>query len=374
MLSLPPLPLIDGCLFVDNSGWMESIATCHRMVEYKQLHRRIASGERPALNFGSAMHLALEYRYIRAANSRTEPWIDDEVGAILAEYFLEHPTPDGDFRTLNWATEVFRRYNERYAIEDFNLLKYSSPIPCPYCEGKGHATVLDSSGGRVIPCVWCNETGKRDLMVEMPFVLPLFTYLPGAWSNRHAKLPASIPVFYTGKIDLPISLDGEVFILDHKTTSLLGPSFFDRMRRSAQQRGYCWAFQQLTAQIVSGYVVNALRTKEPPLYVTEGKTSRAGKSQSPESWWADSLQRERFYLTPTDLDEWKTTTISRLEEFFFHYQRGYMPDNAESCTKYGRCSYYDVCTLTAEDRGIMLSSGAFTTNDWSPLKQPQTKN
>lgn len=368
---LPPLPLIDGCLFIDNSGWIESMSTCHRLLEYKQLFKRISSAEKPALNFGSAVHSALEYRYVKAQNQRVEPWIDDEVNDVLKGEFDQHPVPEGDWRTLNWAVEVFRRYNQRYSIEEFNLLKYNTPIECPKCEGKGHTSTLTPDGGHVVPCKWCNETGKRELMVEMSYALPLFTwsgFLDSDGIDQDFKV--TIPVFYTGRIDLPLSLDSKIFILDHKTTSLLGPMFFDRMRMSAQQRGYCWAFEQLTGQKVSGYIVNAVRTKEPPQYVTNNTVTKTGKKQSSESWWEESLQRERFYLTSNDLSEWKSNAIAKVEEFFWHYQRGYMPMNTENCTKWGRCPYYDVCSLAGEDRGVMLSSGLYTTNVWSPLKEP----
>lgn len=356
MSSLPTIPLVDGCLFIDNSGWMESLSTCHRLHQYKSLRRRIRTEEKPALSFGSALHTALEYRYVKAQNQRIEPWLDDDIGTILQAMFDAHPTPEGDWRTLNWAVEIFRRYNERYSIEDFNLLKYATPVACPYC------TTSSSD-----PCKWCDSTRLRSVMVEMSFALPLFT-----WEGSIPGLPTSIPVYYSGKIDLPISIDGNIFILDHKTTSLLGSYFFDRMRMSAQQRGYCWAFQQLTGLPVSGYVVNAIRTKEPPQYITnDAAPTRRNTKQTAEGWWYDSLQRERYYLTKSDLVEWKDTAIERINEFFWHYQRGLLPMNTESCTKWGRCAYYDVCSLSSDDREQFLTSTSFSDNTWSPLKDPE---
>ncbi len=160
--------------------------------------------------------------------------------------------------------------------------------------------------------------------------------------------------------------------MDHKTTSMLGQTFFDGMKMSSQQRGYCWAFEQLTERKVAGFVVNAIRTKEPPLYVQQGKTWRSGtKSQTPEQWWNESFQRERYSLKPGELDEWKQNTIALLEEFFWNYSRGYMPmKTALACTAWGRCPYYDVCTLAPEDRGLLLASGLFIDNKWTPLLQP----
>lgn len=63
MSNLPPLPLIDGCLFIDNSHWVEPMMTCNRLHEYESLWQRVSSAEKSALNFGTAQHMAREYRY-----------------------------------------------------------------------------------------------------------------------------------------------------------------------------------------------------------------------------------------------------------------------------------------------------------------------
>lgn len=364
--NLPPLPLIDGCLFIDNSGFVETTNTCYRKYEYAQLRKRILAGEQPQLTFGSALHLALEYRYVKAQNQRVEPWIDDEVGVLLTDHFANYSVPEGDWRTLNWAVELFRKYNEKYTIEEFQLLRYKEPIDCGYCSGCGR--VIGSTPDNPIHCVWCSGTGKRELMVEMSFALPLHRHIMDDMSYKLSGL-GEIPVIFTGRIDLPVSLDSRIFIMDHKTTSILGSSFFDRMMMATQMRGYCWAFRELTGQMPAGYIVNALRTKEPPVYVAEGKTGGTRKYQNPELWWQESFQRERYYVDAAKLDEWKQNTIDKIEEFFWHYSRGYLPTNSESCTKYNmRCPFFRVCELEQEDRLTMLNSGDYVTNTWSPLK------
>ena len=327
-MSLPPLPLIDGCLFIDNSGWVESMATCHRFLEYRSLYGRIPTGEKPSLTFGSAVHLGLEYRYKHYRNKPVDEEYYNQVSALIMNEYNEHPAPMDDWRTANWCLSLLRKYNEKYQQEDFNLL----------------------------------ENEKGEVMVELAFALPLYTYNGSQ---------GTIPIIYTGRIDLPVSLDGQVYVLDHKTTSMLGQTFFDGKRMSSQQRGYAWAFQQLTGQKVAGFIVNAIRTKEPPKYVTEGKeSSRSGKTMNPAAWWQESFLRERYVLEENALVEWKENVIDLVEEFMWHYSRGYMPMKTEWCVRYGLCQYYDVCRLPKADRGFMLSSGMYTENTWSPLKQP----
>lgn len=332
-MSLPPLPLIDGCLFIDNSGWVEGMSTCHRYLQYKCLNQRILAGEKPSLNFGSAIHLALEYRYKHYRNRPVDDTYYNEVSKVLTDFFTEHQPPAEDWRTLNWCLELVRKYNYRYEQEEFSLL-------------------VDEHG---------------EPMVELSFALPLYTHQ----HDRHDMAGNDqIPVIYSGRIDLPISLDDAIWVSDHKTTSMMGQMFFDDMRRSSQQKGYVWAFQELTGRSVKGYMINGIRTKEPPQYVLNGTANKRGKSSSPEEWWNESFQRERFQVSAKELEEWKSNTIDLVEEFFWHYARGYMPQKTAWCTRFGRCPYYDVCQLTPEDRGVFLASGQFTDNIWSPLKQP----
>lgn len=339
-MNLPSLPLIDGCLFIDNSGFMEGVSTCSRYLQYKTLNLRVSAGEKSALNFGSAIHLALEHRYRHYKNQPVDQKYYDDVANLLTKFFEEHPTPGDDWRSLNFCMEMVRKYNEKYESEEFNLL-------------------VDDKG---------------EVMVELAFALPLFEYRGPACPTiieggltKHAP----IPVIYTGRIDLPISLEGSIYVMDHKTSSQLGGQFWKEMKMTAQMRGYVWAFQELTGKKVSGFMVNGLRTKEVPKYVESGKTySRGGKSSTAESWWGETFQRERFILKPGEIDEWKRNTIDLVEEFFFHYFRDYMPLKTKWCNIYGQCPYYDVCTLAEEDRGMFLASGLFTDNIWSPLKQP----
>lgn len=317
--------LRDGALYLDNS-FMEGLTTCPRAVQYSRINKRIKASRSAALNFGSAIHLALEHRYKTYANIQPDPLLLEQQIEVLQKHFADNPPEEGDYRHLNWAIEIIRRYNDRYAIEQFQLLQ--------------------------------NEKGE--VLVELPFALPLFT---------GECLGQKIPVIYTGRIDLPIHIDGQLFVLDHKTTSMLGSQFSLGVQMSAQQRGYAWAMQQLTQEEVRGYVINAIRVKEPPAYLTDPDSKRKGKLTA-ETWWQESLVRERVYILPGMLDEWKRNTIALVNELFHHLSSDYMPMKTAWCNKYGACQYCEVCQLGQDDRGIMLSSGLFADNHWDPLKDP----
>lgn len=320
-ISLPPLPLRNGALEIDNS-FLSAFISCPRKSQYSSLARRIWAGERPALNFGSAIHRALEYRYTTLRNEA--PTVLDEQDIFdhaLKPYFDANPQPEDDHRTLEFAREVIGMYNQRYAHEPFSLM--------------------------------VDKDGK--VMAEMSFAVPLFTYRMG---KDLQGIDHNIPIIYTGRIDLPVLWDGQVFIGDFKTSGMLGPSKADEYKISPQFEGYCWAFEKLTGTKPGGFFIRGIRTKSKP------GSAKAGW----DKWWDECFMSHKEYLRPGQLDEWYRNTVALVEEFFWHYQRGFMPQKKQACTMYGKCPYYEICYMPEASREQVLQSDMYTANEWSPLK------
>jgi hypothetical protein len=338
-MTLPPLPLVDNCLFFDNSAF-ELLQVCPSAYEKNRLWRRMAVGDSAALSFGTAVHSALEYRYTTLKNASPTIISEEEQVGVLAKHFAEHPVSDDEHRSLGLATEIIQRYNQRYHLEPFN--------------------VLEDKDGKVL--------------CELSFALPLCQYRLDAkecvyWNGKKESLyiPANdIGIIITGRIDLPIHWDGQIMIVDHKTSSMFfGPQrFLDEERPSNQYRIYCWAFEKLTSQKVGGFVINGVRTKSPPVKPKNGL----------DQWWAEGFVRDVNYLALTP--DWQTETVnamvSLVERFFWHYEKGVFPmagKFTKACSRYGGCQYGDVCTLGSDEkRHEMLMSPVFKDNEWSPLK------
>lgn len=318
-MSLPPLPLVNGALMIDNS-FLESFTACPRKSEYSSLLKRVPSSDQPALNFGSGLHLALEQRYKTAKNESITKDQEEIICKQLNYYFAQNPQPDEDHRNANFAVELFKRYNTRYSVEPFKLL-----------------TKPDES-----------------VATELEFAVPLFEYHFPFGPPGHI-----VPVIYTGRIDLPVVWDDRVIIMDHKTTSALGDFYFEGQKVSPQYEGYVWVWNQIFPDNpASGYCINAIRTKSMPAKPTKGW----------DAWWEECFARHKEYIKPGQLEEWRNNTINHVEEFFWHYQRGYMPQRKKSCTMFGRCAYFDVCYQPMNQRGFHLQSDNFTDSTWSPLK------
>lgn len=315
----PPLPIKDDTLFFDNS-FFDWLQTCPRGLEYERLLKRTPATAKTSLLFGSAGHHVLEYRYKTCGNNTIDAFQQGEQLRLLETFFHERfpPLEEGDFRTLNWASELFvQKYNERYQAEPFNLLM--------------------------------DKEGKP--MVEVSFVVPFGTRII---DDR------LINIFYMGRIDLPVLWDNQVIVFDHKTSSIMGTTVFDELRISPQQIGYAWAFQRLTGRKVAGFCVNVIRSRPPAAKPKNGLAA----------WWEESFVRDKTYLQPHHFSEWEENTNQLIDECLWYHTDKRFPQKKKWCVgKYGRCAFYDVCALPPESRSLLLESPLFVDNNWSPLQK-----
>lgn len=335
-MNLPPLPLIDGVLLLDHSGFFEHAQFCGESLKNSFLLKRIKAGANIATTFGSAIHAGLEIRYrdhgAGEFHSPGNPTSYAPINEAMAKVLSEVPAEAQDHRNIALAQDLFGHYIRKYPREDFSLLVY--------------------------------ETEKPQRMVELPFTCHLMD-----WTGKLDCDPdfRTIPIYLTGKIDLPILKDGKLWIMDHKTAGRLDKAWWIEKRRSSQLRGYCWAASQLLGQPVHGYCVNAIWTREVP---ATGKPKKLGRVITMDEWWDDNFQREWYHLYPGELDEWHQNMKAMVEDFFAQYNRGYFRMNSTSCSRFGECQYLDCCNANPEDRKFLLASGNFTDNVWSPLNKP----
>lgn len=302
-----PLPLIDNCLYIDNSQ-IEQFMTCPTAWYYTNVLKRTLNVDGLAVRFGSAVHKALETRY---ANPSFDV-ITDEASMIQAgmDYLTNHPVPDEGWRNGDMLLDVIVKYNKQYPFDDFTVVK--------------------------------DHTNKP--FVERSFAIPLATY------DYNGQ---TITVIYTGRLDLFIKQNDRLFVEDHKTSSILGPSYFDDMNVGPAFPGYMWAVNKLTGEYPIGYIVNVLGCRQP---------TKTGKSVE--------FIRQTFFKPWTYIEEWKSNLLLLIDELLFHAKRGQFPLKRKWCVgKFGKCPFYDVDSLPPTDRPGTLSSGMFKEYTWSPLNK-----
>jgi len=309
------LPLIDDALFIDNSS-LERFTTCPRSAQYYLLDKREGNEERQGLGFGKHIHEILDARYSFHPNV-----IPDDMSTVLQgrgtlarmtaradTVFADWIPEDGSFRTLATALNFINVYNETYPVEAFSVLTLPN--------------------------------GK--LGCEVPFALPLCSV---EVEGREIK------VMWTGRIDLIYKREERVYIMDHKTTSMMVPSYFREFELSSQVFGYVWAVQELLGVIVDGFCVNALAFRKP---------TKTGKSLE--------LLRHIVPIDQSLVAEWKHDTETIVGDLVNMASREDFPKHTKWCVnKYGICEYAPICGLPPAQRAVLLGSNMYRDVTWSPL-------
>jgi hypothetical protein len=318
-----PLPIVDDCLFIDNST-LENFTACPRKYQFYAIEKREWNGPKTALNFGTNIHKAFEARnrLLKKGVSPLESF-DEQVKA-LRESFKKHPTDMDDFRTLDRAIETMRKYEAEVIREDFEVLTFEDGTP----------------------------------IVEMPFAIPLgVVYVP---PNKLTRLDGTvyehdyIRVIWMGRIDAGIRRKSNILVWDCKTTSILGNQFYDEFHLSNPQIGYCWALQRILNERVHGSMIQAIANR---------KWTKTGKPIE--------FSRNVFYFTEGQIQEWLVNTLHVIDDLINCALRSYFPVHTKQCVhRYGKCFYHDVCILsTPEQRKFALMSDMFRPVTWSPLEE-----
>ena len=168
-------------------------------------------------------------------------------------------------------------------------------------------------------------------------------------------MPGHADISYIGRMDKIINWDGAVYVLDHKTTSRLGYTYFYKIKPNMQFVGYVWAAQQLGQDRCSGMVLDAL-------LVAKGLLTSAQLSR------LTPLGREIATISADDIAEWKEDVSDILDDMARCYQRERFCRNTEGCTDFVECPYRRVCK---EDAGIRESiiKQDYNEEPWDPRRK-----
>ena len=328
------LELKGNQLFIDNST-LSTITTCPRKAAYGVLARRQQTKPRAALFFGGAIHRALEVRDLEQQVLVTAA-IEEKMIDSLVEYFSGCDDSD-DYRNLSYAIRTIEQYNKTFPADAqvaITLPDGTVAVELPFALPMGEITIADS--------LWVKDPDINDGTPEYRYI-------------------DTIQVVFTGKIDRVCEKNGRTFLLDHKTTSMGGPTFFDEFFTSHQFRGYKWATEQLLGIPIAGVIINALVCR-PPL-----KTGAVNYT----------FDRQDILIDEHQVLDWQTSFLQAVETFLGYHitQPEYptpelaYPMYTNTCVgKYGKCEFFDVCQLTPAHRPAMLFSGLYETNTWNPLE------
>jgi hypothetical protein len=310
-MPLPPLPIKDGNNLIFDNSSIVLFNRCPRLYELQVLHKRQLSASKAGRNFGSCIHAGLATRYRQFGGGAVTD--NTLIHESMRQWLDGNPQPPDDFRNFDHACKVMDVYNQVYKEESFKVL-------------------LDK--------------------VEFSFLLP-FTHL-GFYQS-----------WYGGKSDLAIENNDGIWVQDHKTAYMFGDGWEAAMQTDSGQLGYVWSLKKSLppeqADKVRGYIINGIRIRRP-------QKSDEYSGTAPID--ASDFQRIPVYVSEDAVDEWVYDTTEHMHSIFRLHEDGFMPRNRFSCTtKFGKCDFYDVCTIARTHREAALASNMFEDNNWSPLNQ-----
>lgn len=241
--------------------------------------------------------------------------------------------------TIEAALAAVTTYCVANRLEDFVDSKRTTAKAREMLESYIHQATITNK--RFVPL---EVNGQK--MVEQTFSFPL-----GIVKTEQA---GDITIMWSGKMDVLAHFNNAIWVVDHKTTSMMGDKFVDDKVRSNQVNGYVWAARQLLAPIardVEGCIINALCHRL--------KDYEFKQFEIPVAEWK--------------IAEWRHETLSACAKIIDDVlslitANTVLTPNREACvTKYGKCPYFDLCDSHENLRERMLYDNSFfQDNTWNP--------
>lgn len=228
--------------------------------------------------------------------------------------------------------EVFRLILTRVR-EEPEIFQDSDPVRTPATLLRAAIWHLDEFGLRDPAQTVMLASGKP--AVELSFKFPI-----------ELTSPDGGPYMLTGHIDRLVTIGGETFVEDYKTTkSALGSYFFDQWTPENQMSQYSYAGRVVFDTPTSGVIITGVQ-----LGVTFCRTARGFA-----------------HRTPSQLSEWLEDYQQwlKLAERFAEAQ--YWPMNDKSCSMYGGCSMRSVCAKDPAVRESYIAT-SFIHRPWDPTQ------
>jgi hypothetical protein len=298
-----------------NSSSLSVIQECPRKAKYNFVEGWRPLNESPATLYGRAIHAALEVFYSSHPDTRDIPALEQM--ELMA---FGHVVPDQTTSVCLKAAQSF--------------LEIAAPLSA-------------------LP-----ETDKRSPLTGMYTLWhyfksfaqdPYITYsdADGYFVERKFSFilheDSDLIIEYFGTVDLVLQhvLTQELFVTDHKTSSVVGVDFYNRLKPNHQYTGYLMGARKAFGIQTNSFLVNCLQVKERP------KTSRGQPPHFPRQ------------VTTRDEDDYREFTESVVK--FSRDWVKMLGDNVfpmghvNACATYGGCSYLPVCSSPDSMRQTILN-------------------
>lgn len=153
---------------------------------------------------------------------------------------------------------------------------------------------------------------------------------------------------FAGHLDRLVEFNGDVFVMDQKTTgSTLTSYYFDQYDPDTQMSLYTLAGQIIYQAPVKGVIIDAAQIAVGSSRFSRGFTFR----------------------DQAKLDEWLESALDTIERTRRATHENNFPINSSSCGKYAGCEFRGICSRTPAVRENFLAGDFIKSERWDPLKR-----
>ncbi len=302
--------------------------TCPSKYDLRIQHNWSPRRKSAALGFGAVVHEGLGCWYKNSHLTNVQR-LEMSIEKMRNSWPAEHPVDD--YRTLGKAIDVMQDYARTYPSESFKVLGADKGLPIVEQTFALHT-------GMFLSCYECgpqhrlNEDEEHECMMGV----------------REALCPncgvALEPIEYGGIFDTLVDFQGQIFILEHKTTSRMGSTYFLQFKPNNQVTGYVWGASGLSGRKVNGAIINAMGVykSSPTKFERHITTRNAG-----------------------DIEEWGLNVRNTCEEIQQHKRNGFFPMRTAACTLYGTCEFHGVHVLTTQIERAKRLENDFVKSEWN---------
>lgn len=285
---------------------------CPAKYELRAREHWTARRKSGALGAGTAIHAGLAEWYRTKNPARA-------LARLAQAWPAEMPLDD--WRTKQKALEVMAAYIRNYEQEPFTVVS-AAANPMIEC-------TFTLPTGLYLDCPDCPGSDREEV--------------DGRWVCENCAQPLE-EIEYGGIFDGLIEFSASLYILEHKTTSMLGPFYFNQFKPNNQVTGYIWAAEVMSGQRVGGALINAI-----------------GMYKSS----ATKFERQITTRSELEIKEWLHNLKHVCQMIRDCEQRNYWPLQTASCCLYGRCEFHDVHVLSTPREREKILEQNYIREQWN---------
>lgn len=324
--TLPTSPFLPGTniQYAWDSTSLGYFKTCPRLYQYRMIEGWEPKDESIHLRFGSEYHAAIhDFEGYRVAGLSFDEALRETVRALLVRIQDFDPDP---------TTKAGKYKNPRTLLQ--LVVDYFDEYRNDPCE------------------TYIRENGQPGVELSFRFELDWGPAMGREPTPSDAEPGEQLqPYLLCGHLDRVVTFNGDLYVLDHKTTTTtISDYYFAGFSPNNQMTLYAFAGQVVLGSPIRGVIVEAaqIMLETPTKFV-----------------------RQPAYRNDDVIDEWMVDLEYHLQIAENYARIGHWPMNDTACGMYGGCRFREVCNKPAAVRERFLAADFIKLPEdqrWNPLR------